>query len=312
MPTSTARATGLLVGYLADRAWADPARAHPVAGFGLAAGRFERAVWADSRGRGLAYAGLCVGTTVLAAAAAEQASPRRRRAALVGATWSVLGGTSLARAGTAVANALEAGDLATARALLPTLCGRDPQQLDAGGLARAALESVAENTADAVVAPLLWGAVAGMPGLVGYRAVNTLDAMVGHRSPRHANFGWASARLDDAANLVPARATALLAAVLAPLVGGSTRQTLQVVVRDGGRHPSPNAGQCEAAFAGALDVTLGGPLSYGGSLEVRGPHGDGPPPTAVDLRLAVHLSSAVGAAAVVLAAALAAVVEARP
>ncbi len=312
MPTSTVRATGLLVGYLADRAWADPARAHPVAGFGLAAGRLERAVWADSRGRGLSYAALCVGAAVAAAALAERATPRNRRVALVGATWSVLGGTSLARAGTAVADALDAGDLATARALLPALCGRDPQQLDAAGLARAALESVAENTADAVVAPLLWGAVAGMPGLVGYRAVNTLDAMVGHRSPRYANFGWASARLDDLANLVPARMTALLAAVLAPLVGGSPRRTLQVVARDGGRHPSPNAGQCEAAFAGALDVTLGGPLSYGGSPEVRGPHGDGPAPTAADLRRAVRLASLVCATAVVLAAGLAAAVERAP
>ena len=312
MTTSTARATGLLVGYLADRAWADPARAHPVAGFGLAAGRLERAVWADSRRRGLTYTGLCVGAAVLAAAAAERAAPRRRRAALVAATWSVLGGTSLTRAGTAVAEALDAGDLATARALLPTLCGRDPQQLDAGGLARAALESVAENTADAVVAPLLWGAVAGMPGLVGYRAVNTLDAMVGHRSLRHANFGWASARLDDVANIVPARLTALLAAVLAPMVGGSPRRTLQVLVRDGARHPSPNAGQCEAAFAGALGVTLGGPISYGGRVEMRGPHGDGPAPTADDLRQAVRLSSAVGAAAAVLAAALATALDGRP
>src|SRR5205823_11444708 len=114
-----------------------------------------------------------------------------------------------------VHNLLAHDDLAGARDRVTHLVGRDPSVLDAGGVARAAVESVAENTCDAVVAPLLWGAVAGLPGLVGYRAVNTLDAMVGHRSPRYLRFGWAAARLDDAANLVPARLTALLAAALA-------------------------------------------------------------------------------------------------
>ena len=136
----------------------------------------------------------------------------------------MLGGTSLgARGPGARAGSWSAGDLAAARRRLPALCGRDPDQLDAAGLARAAVESVAENTSDAVVAPLLWGAVFGLPGLLGYRAVNTLDAMIGHHSPRYERFGWAAARLDDAANLIPARVTGLLAAALAPAVGGRPR-----------------------------------------------------------------------------------------
>src|SRR6185436_9743687 len=147
------------------------------------------------------------------------------------ATWAVLGGTSLATHGEALAAELgETGtggaDLAVARARLPSLCGRDPAVLDGAGMARAGTESMAENTSDAVVAPLLWGAVAGVPGLLGYRAVNTLDAMIGYRSPRYRRFGWTAARLDDLANLVPARVSALLVAVLAPAVGGSPAAAL--------------------------------------------------------------------------------------
>ena len=169
-------------------------------------------------------------------------------------------------------------------------------------LARAAVESVAENTSDAVVAPLLWGAVAGLPGLLGYRAVNTLDAMIGQRSPRYQRFGWAAARLDDAANLVPARVTSLLTVALAPTVGGSSRRALRTLLRDGRRHPSPNAGQCEAAFAGALGVRLGGRNSYQGRAEQRGLLGDGAAPAAADISRAVRLSRLVSAAALGLAA----------
>ena len=158
------------------------------------------------------------------------------------------------------------------------MCGRDPAGLDAASLARAVVESVAENTSDAVVAPLVWGAVAGLPGLAAYRAVNTLDAMVGYRTPRHANFGWAAARLDDAANWVPARLTGLLAAACAPAAGGRAASTLHAMHRYGGRHPSPNAGRCEAAFAGALGVRLGGTNVYAGHTEHRPALGDGRAP----------------------------------
>ena len=241
-------------------------------------------------------------------AAAERAArgPVARTAVTALATWVVLGGTSLAREGAALAAELDRGDLAAARARLPGLCGRDPSALDAGGLARAGTESMAENTADAVVAPLLWGALAGVPGLLGYRAVNTLDAMVGHRSPRYARFGWAAARLDDVANLLPARVCALLTAAVAPAVGGSPGASLRAWRRDAAAHPSPNAGPVEAAAAGALGVTLGGRTVYPHGAEERPRLGDGPPPGAADLRRAARLSRLVGVAATGLAAAVAA------
>ncbi|HZC40474.1 MAG TPA: cobalamin biosynthesis protein, partial [Streptosporangiaceae bacterium] len=178
---------------------------------------------------------------------------------------------------------------------------RDPAGLGASELARAAVESVAENTCDAVVAPLAWGAACGLPGLLGYRAVNTLDAMVGHHTPRYERFGWAAARLDDAANLVPARLTALLAVALAPVAGGNALRALRTLRRDGASHPSPNAGRCEAAFAGALGVRLGGTNLYQGRAEQRGTLGDGRPATAADIRRAVRLSRLTGAAATALA-----------
>jgi adenosylcobinamide-phosphate synthase len=162
---------------------------------------------------------------------------------------------------------------------------------------------VAENTSDAVVAPLLWGAVAGIPGLVAYRAVNTLDAMVGHRSARYLRFGWASARLDDVANWIPARVTAALTAACAPLVTKANPvSVLRVVGTDGGRHPSPNAGRCEAAFAAALGVRLGGTNVYGGVAEARPELGDkGRAPESEDIRRAILLSRAVTVSATALA-----------
>jgi len=164
---------------------------------------------------------------------------------------------------------------------------------------------VAENTSDAVVAPLLWGSIAGPAGLAGYRAANTLDAMVGHRSPRYERFGWASARLDDVANGVPARLTALLAAACAPAVSGSPAATWRTARRDGPQHPSPNAGWCEAAFAGSLGVRLGGPVSYDGRPGSRPVLGAGRPPEPADIGRAVRLSRAVTAAATGVAMALA-------
>ena len=204
-----------------------------------------------------------------------------------------------------MAELLETEDLPGARQRLSHLCARDATDLDTTELARAATESIAENTSDAVVAPLLWGAVAGIPGLLAYRALNTLDAMVGYRSSRYENFGWAAARADDLANLGPSRIGAVLTAACAGVVGGSPRRAWQVWRRDGSWHPSPNAGQVEAAFAGALDVRLGGVNSYGGHTEDRGTLGAGLPPTTADLRRSVSLSRAVGVAALAVAAGMA-------
>ncbi|SDG29842.1 adenosylcobinamide-phosphate synthase [Sinosporangium album] len=302
------RALGLLAGVALDAVFADPRRGHPVALFGRAAAALERRLYGDAKAYGVAHTALCVGAVAVVGVAAERAtrrSPLARAAVTAAATWAVLGGTSLAREGVAMAEALEADDLPRARARLSHLCGRDPSELEAAELARATVESVAENTSDAVVAPLLWGAVAGVPGLLAYRAVNTLDAMVGHRSPRYERFGWAAARLDDAANLVPARAAGALAVLASPLVGGSPRRTARVLARDGHRHPSPNAGRCESAFAGALGVTLGGVNVYGSRVEHRPEMGDGRKPDVSDIRRSVRLARAVSLAAAGVAAAVA-------
>ena len=302
-----ARAAGLALGVLADAALGDPRRGHPVAAFGAVAGALERRWWADRRGPGVAYAAVLVGGAVGVGVLAEQVRhPAARTLLTAAATWTVLGGTSLAAEGTAMAASLEAGDVDAARARLPHLCGRDPSALDPDGLARAALESIAENTADAVVAPLVWGAVAGVPGLLGHRAVNTLDAMVGHRSARHERFGWASARADDVAGVVPARVSALVTAACAPLVGGRPRDAWRAWRRDAPAHPSPNAGPVEASFAGALGLRLGGRTVYPYGVQDRPVLGDGRPPTVADLPRAVRLSRLVGLATAGLATAVAA------
>ncbi|MCD2190730.1 cobalamin biosynthesis protein [Actinomycetospora sp. SF1] len=313
MAAMRARALGLLLGVAADAVFGDPRRGHPVALFGSAAGRLERAWWADSRPRGAAYCSVLVGGVVGGGVVAERAVARSwsgRVLLTAAATWVVLGGRSLAGEGSALAAELTADDLTAARRRLPSLCGRDPSSLDADGLARAALESVAENTSDAVVAPLVWGAVAGVPGLLGYRAANTLDAMVGHLSARHRRFGWASARVDDVLNGVPARLAAFLTAGAAPAVGGRPARALAAWRADAARHPSPNAGPVEAAFAGALGRRLGGRTVYPYGVQERPTLGSGPAPGVADLARAVRLSRVVTGASAVVAAGVAAVVPA--
>lgn len=297
--TRRARIAGVLVGYLADLALADPRRGHPVGVFGRTAARFERVTYRDSRIAGAVHAGLLVGAVGLLGSATQ-----RRRGALwsiaatATATWVSIGGTSLARTGLEMAELLEQGDIEAGRRLLPSLCGRDPAWLDGAGLTRAALESVAENTSDAQVAPLLWATVGGVPAVLAYRAINTLDSMIGHRSPRYLRFGWAAARSDDTANYLAARATAALVLLCAPIVGGSPSGAARAWRQDAARHPSPNAGVVEAAFAGALGVRLGGPTHYHHELQIRPTLGDGRKPTLDDLRRAVVLSRAVQAVAV--------------
>ncbi len=299
-------ASGLALGAAADLLLADPRRAHPVAGFGAVAGAVERRVWRSSRAVGSLHTAGLVAVAAGVGAALDRSTSRRpvaRTAVTAAATWAVLGGTSLGRAAGRMRTALDAGDLAAGRAALPALAGRDPDSLDADGLARATVESVAENTSDAAVAPLFWGAVAGLPGLLGYRAVNTLDAMIGHRSPRYERFGWAAARLDDVANWVPARLTAALTVACAPVTGGSAAGALRTWLRDGAAHPSPNSGRCEAATAGALGVRLGGRNVYGSRVEVRPALGSGRAPVPADIGSAVRLSRAVWVAAAALAVA---------
>lgn len=294
------RAAGIALGVLADAAFGDPQRGHPVAVFGSGAAALERRCYADSRAAGVGYAGTLLAAVTLSAAGVGRLGRRSALAEVVwiaAATFTALGGTSLARTGDRMADLLGAGDLAAARDLLPSLCGRDPSVLDSGGLARAALESIAENTSDAQVGPLLWAALGGAPGVLLYRAANTLDAMVGNKSPRYRRFGWAAARFDDLLNLAAARLTGLLVVVCAPLVGGSPVGAIRAWRSDAARHPSPNAGVAEASFAGALRIQLGGPTQYAHELEIRPTLGTGRPPGAGDLRRAVRLSRAVQVAA---------------
>ncbi|MCA1499750.1 cobalamin biosynthesis protein CobD [Bradyrhizobium sp. NBAIM03] len=175
--------------------------------------------------------------------------------------WPLVALRSLHDHVAAVAMPLLAGDVAAAREAVSRIVGRDPASLDDAGIARAAIESLAENTSDGIVAPVFWGALLGLPGILGYKAINTLDSMIGHRSERHEAFGWAAARIDDVANFIPARLTGFLVVLLAP----RRSDALACMTRDARRHRSPNAGWPEAAMAGGLGVRLSGPRIYHGN-----------------------------------------------
>lgn len=186
----------------------------------------------------------------------------------------------------AVAQPLKAGDLDAARLAVARIVGRDPALLNEAGVARAAIESLAENASDGVVAPVLWGALFGLPGIVGYKAVNTLDSMIGHRSARHEQFGWAAARIDDIANVIPARVTGLLFTLVAPRPSEAT----SCMMRDARQHRSVNAGWPEAAMAGGLGVRLSGPRVYHGRVaDEPWLNGAARDPGAVDIALGLKL-----------------------
>lgn len=182
----------------------------------------------------------------------------------------------------AVVKPLSAGDLASARSAVGKIVGRDVERLDAAGVATAAIESLAESFNDGVVAPMFWFVVGGLPGLFVYKAVNTADSLIGHREPRWRSFGWASARVDDLLNLIPAR----LAGALVALVG---RGGWRIMLRDAGKHASPNAGWPEAAMAGALGVRLGGPAWYDGAPSERPALGEGREAAPADLARALRV-----------------------
>jgi len=293
----------LLAGYAADLVLGDPRRWHPVAGFGRIATALEQGAYAPTRARGAVFAVSLVGAAALSAEVLARVSSSEL--VLVAMTWAALGGRSLRREAENVAACIERGELDAARTALRALCGRDAAELDEHELSRATVESVAENTSDAVVGALLWGAIAGPAGVAAYRAANTLDAMVGHRSERYAEFGFAAAKLDDAMSWPAARVAVALTVLTAPVVGGSPLITARVARRDGRAHPSPNAGRIEAAFAGALGLRLGGQLAYAGAVEHRPQLGDGAAPGTNDIHRAARLSLAVGTAAALIAAAAA-------
>jgi adenosylcobinamide-phosphate synthase len=292
-----ARGVGIAVGVVADVVLGDPRRGHPVALFGRGAAAFERRTYSDDVRAGVVHTAALLTSLAVVTAVVEGAGRRRgavaEAACVAAATFIAAGGTTLCRTGEQMARLLRDGDVEGARRLLPSLCGRDPSVLDAPGLTRAALESIAENTSDAQIGPLMWACLGGAPAALVYRAANTLDAMIGNRSARYIRFGWAAARFDDLVNLAPARLTGVAVVVCAPLVGGSPGQALRAWRRDAAKHPSPNAGVVEASFAGALGVRLGGPTQYAHELEIRPTLGDGRIPEIDDLARAVRLSRAV-------------------
>jgi adenosylcobinamide-phosphate synthase len=293
---------GLLLGFAADRLLGDPQRFHPVAGFGTAAAALERWLYADSRARGAAHTAAMVGAPILLGVAAERASrhPVAQAGATAMASWTVLGGRSLEREALAVDAHLMAGNLPAARQRLTHLVGRDTSALQASEVARAVVESVAENTSDAVVAPLVWGALAGVPGLLAYRATNTLDAMVGHHNDRYERFGEPAARLDDLVNLPGSRLAGAATLLASPR---TARAAARAWRRDSAAHSSPNAGVIEATFAGALGIRLGGTNRYyGNRVEHRAVMGDGRAVRPEDIGRAARLARRVGIISAVVSA----------
>lgn len=284
--TMAARALGAVVGYAMDRALGEPPDAvHPLVAMGHGLSRLEAAIYQDSRRNGVLHTSIAVGATTIAGQILRTvAGPFAATAVAVAISSSskMLGTTAIG-----VADALEIDGIEVGRHQLRSLVGRDPSRLDEQQISRAVVESVAENTVDGVTATLCWAVVGGPSAVLAHRVVNTLDAMVGHRNERYRNFGWASARLDDAMNWVPARLTAAAIAVSAPR---TTSEVCAIVARDGAKHPSPNGGRVEAATAGALGITLGGVNDYGGHIETRGPLGDGRPPEVADIAAAVDLT----------------------
>ena len=290
------RALGAAGALVLDRVAGEPPlpdALHPVAVLGRGIAALEGRIYDDRRAPGAVLTAAGVGAAGLAGAILR--SP-------AAAGYVATSGRTLHDAATAVNDALAAGDLPAARHRLTHLVGRDPSDLDEAAIARAVVESVAENTTDAVVAPALWTAAAGAVGAFVHRAADTLDSMVGYRDARYQRFGTSAARLDDVLAWGPARATAVLVAVARPARAGAVWRTVRA---DAKRHPSPNAGVAEAAFAAALGVRLGGGENrYGEVVERRPELGDGRAPGPADIAGAVSLSRDVTwALAAVLAAA---------
>lgn len=267
-----------------DRRWGEPpAEVHPVALFGRLMTVVEERLYRDNRPAGAVFLGLGLSLGVASGRVLERClGPAGVALACAAASASLM----LADSALEVARALERDDLDEARVLVQALVGRDPRGLDAAEIARAVVESVAENSVDAVVAPVFWAAVGGAPGVLAHRAVNTLDAMVGHRSSRYQRFGWASARLDDLAAWVPARVGALTVAAVRPR---RARMVWRAVRNQAPAHPSPNSGVAEAAFAAALGRQLGGTNRYGERVERRPLVGFGPPVGVDDIERATDL-----------------------
>jgi adenosylcobinamide-phosphate synthase len=269
---------------LLDAVLGEPRRWHPLAAFGRLAERLERRLNDGSRSRGaLALLALAAPATLVAFLPGRLPADA---ALLVNAAvlYLLIGARSLADHGRAVAEPLAAGELDQARTAVSDLVSRDTAAMDETAVAGATVESILENGSDAVFASLFWFMVAGLPGAVLHRLVNTLDAMWGYRTERFTQFGWAAARLDDALNYVPARLTAITYGL-----AGRWQPALRCWRAQGGRWESPNAGPVMAAGAGALGVTLGGDAVYRRVTRQRPALGEGPTTTAATIHAAVAL-----------------------
>jgi adenosylcobinamide-phosphate synthase len=254
----------LAIAYMLDLTLGDPEWfPHPVRGFGFLTRKGEawlRPLTSGPMSELVAGAALTISVTSVAWAMGRP----KNSAWQILLAWTALATRSLLVEARAVIRALEAKDLDLARGRLSRIVGRDTADLDETGICRAVIETLAESACDGIVAPLFWLAVAGVPGAMSYKAINTLDSMIGHWEPPHRHFGRTAARLDDAVNFVPARLTALAIAAAAALLGLNADRSRHIWLRDGDRHASPNAGQTEAAMAGALNVRLGGTNFYDG------------------------------------------------
>lgn len=287
----------LTAGFLLDQLLGDPPRwPHPVRWLGRLITLLEpplRALFPERLGGVvllLLVSGTAGGATWAALHFAGLCHPWLRVALAAVLIYYGLAARSLARETQAVLASSEKGDWDEARRRLSGIVGRDTQRLPPEEIYRACIETAAENTTDGVTAPLFYAALAGPVGLWVYKAISTLDSMVGYRSPRYRRFGWASARADDLANFVPARLTYLLLAVAAILAGQRGGQALRIGWRDRRKHPSPNAAWAEAAMAGALNVQLGGASAYGGVVSAKPHLGDpGEPLTGERVRRAIRV-----------------------
>ncbi len=272
------RAGAVALGLALDRVVGEPPAAiHPVALFGNSMTRFERLIWADDRLRGVGYTATGVGIGLFCGRLIRFTSA---------AVALAVAGRQLRSIAGSVGRSAQDADLEQARQEVGSIVGRDVTNLDASGVAAAAIESLAENTVDSTFSAAFWGLLAGARGACTYRAVNTMDAMVGHHSEHYERFGWSVARLDDLANWVPARIFALTVGAVRPEM---TREIARIVRRDSASHPSPNAGVAESAVAAAIGRQLGGSLRYGDRVESRPTLGDGPRPLPGDVARAVSL-----------------------
>jgi adenosylcobinamide-phosphate synthase len=288
----------MLVGLAIDLAlgwpgWLHARIGHPVTWLGAVIAALERLGNRGARSIRIDMGALCVALVVALALGpallVQRVLPEGLWGVVLGGllAWPLIALRSMHTHVAAVATPLLRGDQEAARAAVAMIVGRDPALLDGAGVARAAIESLAENTGDGIVAPVFWGVVAGLPGIAAYKAVNTLDSMIGHRTARYEAFGKVAARVDDVANLIPARLTGVLFALAAPRY---MARALRIMWRDARAHRSPNAGWSEAAMAGSLGVRLSGPRAYGDRVsEEPWLNGAARDPGAADVRRALRL-----------------------